>query len=143
MIEILPFRREHYFKITKVSAANGSGEYVPTEEVLKCMERELSFTLLVQGVPLACGGVLKVWEGNYRGWAYITGAAGPYMLHITRAMKKGLKTVAPGRVDITVERDYEPGRRWAEMLGMHVECERLERWGSDGKDHTLYALIQD
>lgn len=142
MIEFLPFRREHLAQLYSISDPNGGAGAPITQEVLKCMEKGHAFTLLVEGKAVAAGGAIHQWGVNYRGWAYISAAAAPYMLPITKAMKKGLEAVGPGRIEITVQRNFEQGNRWAKMLGFRVETPLMEKWGPDCADYVGYVRMQ-
>ena len=141
IIEAVPFRSEHFYAITKISPPNGGGIEI-TPEMLKCMEKENSFTLLVDGVPVALGGTIRQWTGNYAGFAYITKAAAPHMLRITRYTRKILDAAGCGRIMATVQVGFDEGQRWAKMLRFEVETPVLKQWGPDGSDHTLFCRIQ-
>lgn len=95
---------------------------------------------IVNGSVLACFGAVLAWKGRYVAWAVLSKAAREHMLAITRLVKRKLSK-ADGRVEITVESDFPEGRRWARMLGFHIEAERMAGFGPSGEDHTLYARL--
>lgn len=141
-IEAVAFRAEHMRLIRKVSRASG-GDFPITDDAITVLERGNSFTLLVDDVPVACGGTIEVWKGHYNGWAYISRAAAPHMLRITRYTRQILKSAGPGRITATVVSEFKNGHKWAKLLGFSVETPRLEKYGPLGEDHVGYKLIQD
>lgn len=119
---------------------DAEGGYVPIDEfTLRCMERAPnSWTVVVDGEPLMCGGTLALWEGRHLGWAYLAKNAGAHMVSATRAAKRKLAE-AKGRVEITVRSDFEPGHRFARMLGFEIETPILRAFAPGGVDHTGYV----
>lgn len=102
------------------------------------MERQNSWTAVVDGDPIACGGTLKQWPRRHTAWTYMTAKTGPHMMFLTRTVKDVLKKV-PGRVEMTVRYDFEQGHRWARILGFEVETPRLKNYGPESEDHTGYV----
>lgn len=101
-----------------------------------------AWTVMVDGHPVACGGVMPVWDGRGYAWALMGTDSGPYMLHITRAVKRGLRITPYQRVEMAVDATFDAGCRWAEMLGFVRETTTpLRCYLPGGKDAWLYARV--
>lgn len=135
-LTFVPFRREHY-RWLSASEPNGGGMALPVEAFAEA-EKHNCWTAAVDGEPIACGGTLQQWPGRHLAWAYMTPATRPHMLWLTRMAQQTLDE-AEGRTEMTVHKDYEPGHRWAKMLGFEVETPMLRAFGPDGADHVGYV----
>jgi len=103
-------------------------------------DRGNAFTLLANEEVVACGGTLPLWPGRNTAWMIFTPGAGRYMRRITRMVKRELD-LTPGRVEMTVVKDYALGHRWARMLGFEVETPCLREYGPLREDHTGYVKL--
>lgn len=137
--QVVPFRRHHLAWLEAAGKAAGGSAPAMDAATLDFLERSgTSWTGVVDGEPVGCGGTIQQWPGRHIAWTYLGQAAGPYMLSITRAVRKHLQGVK-GRVELTVRCDFEKGHRWAELLGFSIECPILERYGPEGEPHTSYV----
>lgn len=113
-----------------------------TREHMEYQEKgEYSFTGISDGKVLFVGGVSNYWKGRAEVWAILADHSGPKMLAITRAAKLLLSYCPIRRLELSVDCSFEPGHRWAEMLGFKMEAERMQKYLLDGKDATLYARV--
>ena len=139
MIVKVPFRRHHLAWLEKAGYAIGGAVTPMDAATLDFLERNgTSWTAVVDGEPIGCGGTIQQWPGRHIAWAYLGEASGPHMLSITRAVRRHLNSVS-GRIEVTVRCDFEAGHRWAELLGFHIETPILERYGPEGEPHTSYV----
>lgn len=133
-VEVVDFEQAHIRLIRPQSA-----QQEETEIQQEAPEGQ-AWTALVDGRPIACAGFVLVWEGRAYAWALIDKDAGPYMLQITRVIRKHLAASGFRRVEMAVDRSFADGRRWAQMLGF--ECEGLARaYLPNGHDAWIYARI--
>lgn len=75
---------------------------------------------------LGCGGMIQQWRGRATAWCYLgAGIPRAAWVSIHRAVRARLEQ-APSlglwRVEAHVMAGFLPGKRWAEMLGMELEC---------------------
>lgn len=140
MIYVVPFRPEHLELMDVGTEPTFGGK--PSVSVLKYMAKDHAFTVMRDGEPIACGGTLTNWAGNYMAWAYMTAASGPHMLQISRLVKQGLAGLK-GRIAMTTPLRFKQGIRWAKLLGFEVETPVLKHWGIDGADHVGFVRIQE
>lgn len=134
----VPFRRWHLTWLEEKGYAAGGVAPVMNDDTLSHLERSGSWTALYDLEPIACGGVVQQWPGRYLGWTCLNRAAAPHMLYLTRAAKRKMGHIN-GRIEMTVRCDFEPGHRWAEMLGFTIETPILKAYGPEGEDHTSYV----
>lgn len=134
---IVPFRRWHLVWLLEAGAAVG-GQAQFDIDALMTLEKQDSWTAVIDGQPMACGGLLLQWPGRYTAWTYLNELAGPHMRFITRAVQEKLDRIV-GRVETTVRSDFEKGHRWMRILGFEVETERMKGYGPEGEDHTGYV----
>ena len=141
MIEytVCRFQRWHAAVIMAEGEPAG-GVYVPGEQTMRFLEQSPnSVTLMVDGLPVVCGGTIELWPGRSQAWTFVSNVAGPHLLMATKTAQKMLRAV-PGRVEMTVVKDFVNGHRWARMLGFEVETPLLRAYGPRGEDHVGYTL---
>lgn len=99
-----------------------------------------AYSLIVDDVVLAAGGLIPQWENRAVAWALIAAEVGPHMVSLTRAVKRAFSLHHFRRVETSVACDFEQGHRWARMLGFEREG-RMRAFTPDGDDCDLYARI--
>lgn len=72
------------------------------------------------GQVMVVAGTMRVWEGRYHLFAYMSLDSGPYMTSITRGVRRFLSTLS-GRCETQVSEGFDAGKRWVEMLGFKCE----------------------
>lgn len=109
--------------------------------VLRDLERAGNcWTVVADGLPVACGGTLTLWPGRSVAWAIIGATARAHIVGVTKIARDVLRR-APGRVECTVRADFEAGQRWACALGFRVETPCLAHYGPQGEDHVGYVMV--
>lgn len=142
MIAISQLQPAHLLEIRMQDAQ--AGELRPGTDLLahgvKLCQRGMAFTVMLNGRPVAAGGLAEI-HGHYAtAWALVGQDAGPAMTAMTRAVRRVLASRAYERVDVTVRRDFEAGHRWAWLLGFE-KFGTLRKWGPDRADYTLYERV--
>jgi ribosomal protein S18 acetylase RimI-like enzyme len=100
------------------------------------------YSAVVDGVVIACAGLIPQWQGRAVAWALISNAAGPHFLGVHRAVRRALQVHDFRRVETGVVVDFEEGHRWAKMLGFEREG-RMRAYTPDGRDCDLYARVRE
>jgi RimJ/RimL family protein N-acetyltransferase len=134
---VVPFLGEHMAQVGQALAL--------TPGQIAALERgELSWTALDDaGDVIGCAGVVKVWQGRYAAWAALSPErSGSHMRALTKAACAFFETLGAGRVELSVREGFEPGHRWADMLGFTLETAAMPRYGADGATHAMYVRIQ-
>lgn len=106
--------------------------------VLAVLEQCNSWTIFADDEVVACGGTLEMWPGRHTAWMQLNAFSAKHMLFITRATLAVLQKLE-GRIELTVQRDFRAGHKWAHMLGFCIETMDMLRYGPDGETHTGYV----
>jgi len=143
MQQVVSFRRAHAEQILAAGDTQ-LGVLVMTPADMQILEVQNSWTLLVDDLPVACGGTLEQWAGRHVGWAILRQDAGPHMKAITRITRRVL-AMAKGRIEVTVRADFANGHRWAKLLGFTVENPPgiLKHYGPEGEAHVSYVMFME
>ena len=140
---IVPFQAEHVEQITVQSSQICEINWFGSPEYIKSLESGIAYTGIVDGVVMACAGLMQIWPGRYYAWALLTDQMSPHhMIAITRAVRRGLHLIPNARVEAIVQSDFEMGHRWMGLLGFTRETpEPMRRYYPDGQDAVLYARV--
>lgn len=130
---VVPFRESHLdgFNVQPAQTAEfraAGGQYGK------------GWTALVDGRAVACAGLLELWNGRFYAWALLSADCGPHMLRLTKEIKARLAAENPRRVEMVVAAGFEPGKRWAEMLGFRLES-FCPAFLHDGGDALVYVRL--
>ena len=90
------------------------------------------------GLVVFIGGAVPFMEGAALAWSFISEAAGPHMLEITRRSRAFFDRLPVERIECAVETGHVAGHRWARLLGFRVDLDFVTMWLCD-RPHTLYA----
>jgi len=102
-----------------------------------------SFTVLDGETVIGCGGCMEMWEGRAIVWAIVSRHAGRLMVGIHRAVAGFLSASKYRRIEAWVDEGFEPGMRWAEMLGFTLETpEPMRGFRPSGGACFLYAKVK-
>lgn len=143
-MEVVPFKAEHVrdMQMQDSQDVDYLGEFTTSEQA-RALEGDWSFTGVVNGVPIACAGVLPMWAGRGMAWAFISKEAhGNNFMSVHRAVKRFLDNCYLQRIEMTVDSEFTEGHRWAHMLGFTLECPRMRAYRPDGGDCALYARVR-
>lgn len=103
-----------------------------------------AWTALDDGEPMACAGVVEVWQGRAYAWALLSEHAGRHMLALTREIRFRLARLPFRRVEMAVDAGFDAGARWARMLGFRLETpEPMRGYLPHGHDAFLFARVTD
>lgn len=105
-----------------------------------------SFTMLKDGSPIACAGLIPLWHGRASAWALIGNRVDRYdMIWIHRRVRFFLDMIQRDqlyrRIEATVLNSFDEGHRWVRLLGF--EPEGLMRcYDAWAQDNMLYARVR-
>jgi len=134
---VVPYRRWHSKWLAERGESEG-GFLMPSIAVRTMLEDMNSWTVFADDAVVACGGTIEMWPGRHTAWMQLNKTSGPHMLFITRVVLKALSRVK-GRVELSVQRDFRRGHKWAHMLGFCIETMDMLRYGPNGETHTAYV----
>jgi|JI9StandDraft_2_1071091.scaffolds.fasta_scaffold04911_5 hypothetical protein len=137
--QVVPFEPEHILQLDVQEA-----QRLTDDEQARALAAPFgwAWTGMVDGVPVACAGLVEVWQGRAYAWALLARTAGPWMAAITRAVRRALKASTFDRIEMAVDAGFVAGQRWALLLGFELETPRpLRRYLPGGRDAYLYAMV--
>jgi len=93
----------------------------------------------------ACGGFIEQWTGRAVVWMVLSDIiTSKTMLPLHRCVLQAINSYQPSvfrRLEMTVESSFEPGHKWAKMLGFTLETP-MPCYGPDAASHHLYSRIR-
>lgn len=101
-----------------------------------------AYTVLGNGGPVACCGVVEHHPGRAELWALLSPSSGPYMRGISKAVRGWIAQSKYQRIEAHVQAGFEAGHKWAKMLGFAPECV-LQKFMPGGVDGVMYSIIKD
>lgn len=138
---IVRFKAEHLSKLALQSSQLSMSKELTNPEYAKMLEGMYAYSLIEGDEVLACAGIMQVWEGRSMGWAMISKNAGRKFMEIHRNVVAAIRMCPDRRFEIAVDSEFPEGKRWAKLLGLTFEG-RMKAYGSDGRDHDLYARVK-
>ena len=99
-----------------------------------------AWTVLDQGLPVACCGFQFPWPGRAIAWAAL-GDCGDRMLRITRAARQTFARCPADRIECHVKAGFTAGGRWATALGFTRESIMPRFYG--GEDFWCYVILKE
>jgi hypothetical protein len=140
MIEVTDFKPEHIAMIELHEAA----EFLLSnpKAALQLGDSKYSFTLMLEGKPVACAGVVEFWHGRGEAWAVMSKACKPYFFQIHNVVKRFLEVCPMRRIEASVSVEFGAGHRWVKALGFKCEAPVRKAFFQDGSDSALYALVR-
>jgi hypothetical protein len=140
VITVVPFQPGD---LTVVQGATSASRPLVTAEHARSLAAlPHSYTVLSDGQPIACGGVVEHWPGRWEAWAVLDGVGRKDFLAVHYAAKRILNGLTVCRIEAIVRVGYTAGIRWVRMLGFQREAARMKHYGVDGEDYSMYARIK-
>lgn len=139
-MEIVPYTRDHLLAIRVQPAQADAAPWI-TPEIAVELEGPNSWTVLVNGDPVFCGGAWDLWNDRALVWSILSKGAGPVMPRITRGVVRYLQMLPHRRVEAYVDAGFAQGARWASLLGFTREA-TLRAFLPNGNDAHLYARVR-
>lgn len=143
MIYPVPFHAEHLHGLKLQKAQEWSASKMSVQ-IQKTLEGPLSTTLMQDGYPLVCVGIIEFAEHRCLLWTFFSDkVTAKNFREMHRWAKTFLRLLPYNRIEATTEVDFEQGNRWLKSLGFEREDKNgMREFGEDGKAHALYALIR-
>lgn len=136
---VVDFDPAHLDALTEQDATAYLRQFAQADDAKKLRAASShAYTGLVNGKPVACGGITQWWPGVGEMWAVFGRDAGPHMVAIVRGAKRVLDLADCHRVSAAVDTTFVPGQRLAALLGFTIEG-KMRSYGPDRRDYYLYA----
>lgn len=115
-----------------------------TRELLRARPPGPAYTIVRDDAPIACGGLIPLWEGFATAWGFAQPLDRLSARVIVRQFGKALRALSVlgpvRRLEATARCDFPAAQAFLETLGFE-RVVRLERYGPDGGDYWLYAWL--
>jgi hypothetical protein len=100
---------------------------------------------ITNGQPVACGGILPLWNGVGEGWVVTSPMVEKYPILFTktiwRATYRLIESMDLDRVQTVIDAEHTVSQKWAERMGF--KNEGLMRKYLGGRDFYRYALVKE
>ena len=141
MIEIVQFEPAHLTAL-KLQATQASASSLLTlehgQKIAACTG--IARSAMLGGEPIACAGLIELWQGRAYAWAYIGEQARGHWHTVHRAVRDVVRGARWARVEMAVEVRDPGAKRWAAPLGFDFEGV-ARKWTTDGRDVEIWARV--
>lgn len=141
MIDVIHFAPEHLYQIQEQRATDYMRPRVTFEHAQSLAGQPHSYTVLKDGKPIACGGVLEYWMGRGEAWAVLDAVSRKDFMAVHNAARRFIAAINMRRIEAVVQTDFTAGHRWLRALGFQMEAPLLKAYDPDGRDFSLYARV--
>lgn len=142
-IEYRPCKQEHIRYIDPQDGDSRSKLVYLDPDYAYIINDHFSMSAWVGNECMGAAGIITLHKYQGIAWAIVSRKAGPYMLAITRKIKKAIELHPCKRIEMRVIFDFEEGHKWAKLIGFgEPEAPRMRSSGVFGEDETLYARVK-
>lgn len=142
MLEVVKFSAIHCLQLRKQPQQILELADLKFEHYVAAEKLPYSWSILVDGFPMACVGVSEYWKHRGEAWALIDVHSGKHFVPIVRAMKRILDIIDCDRIEATIQKDFKQAHRLVKLLGFELEAETMRKYGVTGLDYSLYARVK-
>lgn len=141
MIEVVQFRPVHLTRLRLQATQASAYSLLSLEhgkQIADC--HGIARTALMDDEPLACAGMIELWQGRAYAWAYIAEHAKHHFKAVHRAVTEALSQAPWRRIEMAVDVRDPGAKRWAAHLGFEFEG-IARKWTTDGRDVEIWARV--
>ncbi len=147
-MRIVPYKPEHAHEILSGRLNDGVPEttyqFGHNADIL-CVDGQ-SFTGIINGYVVACGGISPLWPGVGEGWVLASHKIHENKFSVVRAVYDILGDLMDDhdywRIQGSTLADWTQGIRFARLLGFENEG-LMKAYGPDGSDYIRHARVKD
>lgn len=142
-VEYRPCKQEHIALIRPQEHEKDiiPGYLRPSSKAM--LENSFAISAWVDHRCIGAAGIVHCHGDTALAWAVLGADAGPYLMQLTRKVRKAIDISPYKRVEMRVIYNFEEGHRWAKLLGFgEPEAPLMRRSGVYGEDETLYARVK-
>lgn len=140
-LHVEPFCAEHWARLRVQPAQSWCLPWMGPDLVAWLAGLE-AYTAFAADTPVAIAGLMELWPGRSLAWSYLSEAAGPHLVSLTRLVDRFLDLRAPRRTEAYVDEEFEAGHRWMHALGFEREG-FLRAFKPDGGNQIMYARLRN
>jgi hypothetical protein len=139
---VVPFKPEHLYRVPIQAAQIGAAKLIndnPRYGETLAVGGD-AYTVLVDGEPVLCAGVLRLEDGRGWVWALFAQHSGKYFVRLCRYMQRYLQCCNIRRIEAAIDCNFKEGVRLAEMMGFQKEGV-MRKYGANGEDYFMMGRI--
>ena len=141
MIQIVRFQPTHLQGFTLQAAQAFMQGQIESPGYTKTLADGQAFTLISDGVPMFCAGLIPIWSGRALAWALVHKDAGKHMRHIVRGVRGFLDSAEPKRIEALVDDGFTQGVHFMQILGFKEEG-LMRSFNENGSDCRLFSRVK-
>lgn len=143
MITYQPFKSGHLRFLVPQASQRYDHAVLLQPEYAQIIDANFALSAWSGFVCVAAAGCIPVFPTRAIAWAVLSNDAAPFMLAITRKVRRVMAGLPYQRIEIAVRADFEDGKRFARLIGMKLETpEPMRKHGADGVDEYQYAMVK-
>lgn len=141
--EMVPYKKEHLLDMIYEPHNDSEREFFLGGGIYQKLEGMDSKTILLNGKPAVCLGIIPYWEGRGQVWSMFSAKCKSNFVPVFRLGKKFFQDQPLTRIEICVPCGFDIGKRRAILLGFKLECSRARKYLRDGTDCALFSLVKE
>lgn len=103
-----------------------------------------AFAVIAPCGVIGLGGTAQVWPGRGIAWSLVSESAGPYMVALTRVVRRVLDASGCKRLEMCVDAEHPAAARWAVLLGFELETPKpMRAFTPAGRAAYLYGRVRE
>ena len=139
MIDIVTLKEHHLWAID-LQEHQKQSDFTDSEYVNALLNNGKSYAFMRNGNVLGACGFIEETIDRALMWALLAKNIKHAMIHIHKAVKKGIENAPYNRVYARVHTDFNAGITWLNMLGLQFEG--IERQYLKGHDFAIFSKIK-
>lgn len=142
-VRLVKFKASHLENIDLQEAQKDALDNMTDAEKQYMYTSEFAYSILEGEKVLACGGIVKLWEGRAHAWSLISGAIGRNYVALHKIVLRAMNLLDYDRVEMDVLAAHKEAVRWAEMLGFYNETPNgMINYMPDGKLYYKFVRVK-
>lgn len=139
---VVPFKPEHLDHLPLQAKQVCAREYIHNDPayIHALVQYGDAYTVLVDGDPILCAGVMKFGDGRGSAWALFAELSGKHFVRLCRYMKRYLECSDLRRIEVTVDVMFYEAERLALLMGFEKEGV-MRHYGRDGHDYYMMGRV--
>ena len=143
-LQFVPFHEAHLMSLNITNKYSQTiSKVIPITEMVKAQAKHGSaFTAILHGMPVACFGSVRIWNGVEEMWLLMEERGRDVAVSLTKAAiaYRDFRVISGNlhRLQITVRCEDMRAVRWAKAIGFTIDG-MMMKYGPDGSDYYLMS----
>lgn len=143
VMNLVPYKKEHALQLA-AQPMNAEARASYEGGLAELLEKHSSMTVMVNDMPMVCGGVIEMWKGRGYLWTMFNEQSKRCFVPTFRGIQKFLDIQLEKypRLEVAIPVSFKLGQRRAELLGFKMECPLAKKFLPNGEDCVLYSMVR-